>query len=144
MSELSDLALTVFIDVNKDSAAMDRVEIVDTGRRRRFSKEMKLQIVAESYSEPGLCATTARRHGISRSQLYEWRRLARAWQLDAASPVGGFVPPLLAPEVKPAAGSLPTAGRMEVVSANGRLVIVDRDVDVEALLRVLRGLEALR
>ncbi|MCZ7866199.1 transposase, partial [Agrobacterium salinitolerans] len=37
---------------------------------------MKLQIVAESYSEPGLCATTARRHGISRSQLYEWRRLA--------------------------------------------------------------------
>ncbi|WP_245292607.1 transposase [Rhizobium sp. 9140] len=40
---------------------------------------MKLQIVAESYSEPGLCATTARRHGISRSQLYEWRRLARAW-----------------------------------------------------------------
>ncbi|WP_235777225.1 transposase [Rhizobium altiplani] len=42
---------------------------------------MKLQIVAESYSEPGLCAATARRHGISRSQLYEWRRLARAWQL---------------------------------------------------------------
>ena len=123
---------------------MDRVEIVDTGRRRRFSKEMKLQIVAESYSEPGLCATTARRHGISRSQLYEWRRLARAGQLDAASPVGGFVPALLAPEVKPAAGSLPTAGRMEVVSANGRRVIVDRDVDVEALLRVLRGLEALR
>ncbi|MCK3780800.1 transposase [Ensifer sesbaniae] len=127
---------------------MDRVEIVDTGRRRRFSKEMKLQIVAESYSEPGLCATTARRHGISRSQLYEqlyeWRRLARAWQLDAASPVGGFVPALLAPEVKPAAGSLPTAGRMEVVNANGRRVIVDRDVDVEALLRVLRGLEALR
>ncbi|WP_234819648.1 MULTISPECIES: transposase [Sinorhizobium] len=39
---------------------------------------LKLQTVAESYSEPGLCATTARRHGISRSQLYEWRRLARA------------------------------------------------------------------
>ncbi|MPR13298.1 MULTISPECIES: IS66-like element accessory protein TnpA [Hyphomicrobiales] len=122
---------------------MDRVEIVDTGRRRRFSKEMKLQIVAESYSEPGLCATTARRHGISRSQLYEWRRLARAWQLDVASPVDGFVPALLMPEVE-AAGSLPNAGRMEVVSANGRRVIVDRDVDVEALLRIMRGLEVLR
>lgn len=123
---------------------MDRVEIVDTGRRRRFSKEMKLQIVAESYSEPGLCATTARRHGISRSQLYEWRRLARVWQLDVGSPVGGFVPALLVPEVEPVAGSLPNAGRMEVVSANGRRVIVDRNVDVEALLRILRGLEALR
>lgn len=123
---------------------MERLEIIDCGRRRRFSKEMKLQIVAESYSEPGLCATTARRHGISRSQLYEWRRLARAWQLDVASSVGGFVPALLVPEVEPAAGSLPNAGRMEVVSANGRRVIVDCDVDVEALLRIMRGLEALR
>ncbi|WP_192180654.1 transposase [Mesorhizobium amorphae] len=52
---------------------MERLEIIDSGRRRRFSREKKLQIVAESYSEPGLCATTARRHGISRSQLYEPR-----------------------------------------------------------------------
>ena len=123
---------------------MERLEIIDSGRRRRFSKEMKLQIVAESYSEPGLCATTARRHGISRSQLYEWRRLARAWQLDVSSPVGDFIPALVVPEGEPAAGSLPNAGRMEVVSANGRRVIVGRDVDVEALLRILRGLEALR
>jgi len=35
-------------------------------------------------------------------------------------------------------------GRMEVVSTNGRRVIVDRDVDVDALLRILRGLETLR
>jgi transposase len=32
---------------------------------------------------------------------------------------------------------------MEVVSANGRRVIVDGDVDVEALLRIIRGLETL-
>ncbi|TIN74036.1 transposase [Mesorhizobium sp.] len=123
---------------------MERLEIIDSGRRRRFSREKKLQIVAESYSEPGLCATTARRHGISRSQLYEWRRLAPAWQLDVASPAGGFIPALLVPEIEPAAGSLPQAGRIEVVSANGRHVIVDRDVDVEALLRIIRGLETLR
>jgi hypothetical protein len=61
---------------------MERLKIIDSGRRRRFSKAKKLQIVAESYLEPGLCATTARRDGISRSQLYEWRRLA-AWQLEA-------------------------------------------------------------
>ncbi len=58
--------------------------------------------------------------------------------------MGGFVPALLVPEVEPAAGSLPTVGRMEVVSANGRRAIVDRDVDVEALLRIMRGLETLR
>lgn len=122
---------------------MERLEIVDSGRRRRFSKEKKLQIVAESYLEAGLCATTARRHGISRSQLYEWRRLARVWQLEASGHVG-FIPALLVPEIGPAAGSLPQTSRIEVVSANGHRVIVDRDVDVEALIRIMRGLETLR
>ena len=34
-------------------------------------------------------------------------------------------------------------GRIEIVSANGRRVRVDNDVEVEALLRILRGLETL-
>jgi transposase len=33
---------------------------------------------------------------------------------------------------------------MEVVSANGRRVIVGQDVDVDVLLRIMRGLETLR
>ena len=33
--------------------------------------------------------------------------------------------------------------RIEILIANGRRVIVDCDVDVEALLRILRGLETL-
>ncbi|MDR9774639.1 transposase [Rhizobium hidalgonense] len=42
------------------------MEIVDSGRRRRFSKEAKLAIVAESYSAPRQVTATARRHGITR------------------------------------------------------------------------------
>ena len=34
-------------------------------------------------------------------------------------------------------------GRIEIVSANGRRVLVDGDVEVEVLLRILRGLETL-
>ncbi|MBB6181949.1 hypothetical protein HNQ75_003937 [Rhizobium flavum] len=34
-------------------------------------------------------------------------------------------------------------GRMEVVSLNGRRVIIDHDVDIDALLRIVRGLETL-
>lgn len=121
---------------------MERLEIVDMGRRRRFSREMKLRIVAESYSEPGQCATTARRHGISRSQLYEWRRLAPSWQLDIGAPVGGFIPAVVVAEQ----GSMATAGtgRMEIVSNNGRRLIIDREVDIEVMLRIVRGLEMLR
>lgn len=141
---MSDFGLTVLIDVKRDSAVLDRLEIVETGRRRRFRKEAKLQIVAESYSEPGFCAATARRHGISRSQLYEWRRLARAWQFELSGRSEGFVPALIVPETEATSSPAPGGGRMEVLSANGRRVIVDRDVDVDALLRILRGLETLR
>ncbi len=48
------------------------------------------------------------------------------------------------PVVAPTNSSTAQSGLMEVVSANGRRVIVGRDVDVEALLRILRVLEALR
>ena len=34
-------------------------------------------------------------------------------------------------------------GRIEIVSANGRRIIVDDDVDVDVVLRLVRGLEAL-
>jgi transposase len=125
-----------------------RLEIVDTGRRRRFSKEAKLRIVAESLLEPGLCTSTARRHGISRSQLYEWRRLARAGKLgdiEAIDAVEGFVPAVITTEpLVGEAGPASNEGRIEIVASNGRRVIVDSDVDVDALLRIMRGLETLR
>ncbi len=37
--------LTVCMDIYTDSQRDHRLEIVDTGRRRRFSKEVKLRIV---------------------------------------------------------------------------------------------------
>jgi transposase len=123
---------------------VNRLEIVDTGRRRWFSKATKQRIVAESLLEPGLCASTARRYGISRSQLYEWRRLARAGKLgdiEATDAVEGFITtePLVS-KADPASNE----GRIEIVASNGRRVIVGSDVDVDALLRILRGVETLR
>lgn len=136
------------MDIYTDSQRENRLEIVDTGRRRRFSKEVKLRIVAESLLEPGLCTSTARRHGISRSQLYEWRRLARAGKLgdiEAINTVEGFIPAVITTETMVGkASSTSNEGRIEVVALNGRRVIVDSGVDVDALLRILRGLETLR
>jgi transposase len=142
------MLVTVDMDIYSDSQPGNRLEIVDTGRRRRFSKEVKLRIVAESLSEPGLCATTARRHGIARTQLYKWRRLARAGQLgdiEAIGAVGGFIPAVVTTEpLVGRASASSNDGRIEVVALNGRRVIVDSDVDVDALLRIMRGVETLR
>lgn len=53
------------------------LEIVDTGRRRRFSAEAKRQIVQESFVSGDAVSAVARRHGLFPAQLFAWRRAAR-------------------------------------------------------------------
>jgi transposase len=54
---------------------MTRIEVVTSvQRRRRWSREEKYLIVKETY-EPGTnVSLVARKHGISPSQLFQWRR----------------------------------------------------------------------
>ncbi|KAB1083522.1 transposase [Neorhizobium galegae] len=139
--------------MNDLTGYFSRMEIVDSGRRRRFTDEAKLAIVAESYNGPRQVTATAQRHGITRWQLNAWRRAAREGRLVHRS-TNGFVPAIVVAE--PVVANTPPAatvavpppvsehGRMEVVSANDRRVIVGRDVDVDVLLRIMRGLETLR
>ncbi len=127
------------MDSLTDTRPISRLEIVDTGRRRRWSEEAKVRIVEESLSGPRLASTTARRHGISNQLLFSWRKAYRAGRLGAPP---GFVPAMIVPE--PAERSSGSGyGRIEIVSTNGRRVMVDNDVEVETLLRILRGLETL-
>jgi transposase len=57
------------------SNSADRVEVFSgVQRRRRYSLEQKLAAVAEA-SQPGMSISfVARRHGISPSLLFGWRR----------------------------------------------------------------------
>ncbi|WP_139860034.1 transposase, partial [Bradyrhizobium ivorense] len=69
-------------------STLNRLEVVDTGRRRRWSEEEKARIVLESLSEPRLVAATARRYGLSRSLLVTWRR---AFAANRTKSETGFV-----------------------------------------------------
>jgi transposase len=122
-----------------DTRHISRLEIVDTGRRRRWPDAEKLRIVEESFSGPRLASATARRHGISNQLLFGWRKAYREGRLGD---VARFVPAMIMPE-QAEKGAGPGGSRIEIVSANGRRVIVDCDVDVETLLRIMRGLETL-
>lgn len=122
-----------------DNRRISRLEIVDTGRRRRWTPQEKLRIVEESLAGSRLASATARRNGISNQLLFAWRKAYRQGRLGA---VTGFVAAVLRPEPPPRPDP-GTSGRIEIVSSNGRRVIVDGDVDMEKLLRLLRGLEAL-
>ena len=126
---------------------MPRLEVITSvERRRRWSREEKERLVAESF-EPGVTVSeVARAAGIHVSQLFRWRK-----QLcDRVEPA---LPPQLLPvEIVPQAPPSPTAtdgpaaiparrwrksGIIEIELGNGRRVSVDRDVDTEVLRRVL-------
>ena len=64
------------------------VEIISgVERRRRWSATDKLRIVAEAYEAGATVAAVARRHEISRSILWAWRKqvtIRRVFQLPTS------------------------------------------------------------
>jgi len=124
-------------------------------RRRRFSVEQKLTVLAEAMAPGANMSEVARRHGLVPAQVYKWRRLAELGiGMPGASELPSFVAveiakdvrslPAVVPESKPAVVSdaprrrqRKKAGLIEIELTGGRRVRVDRDVDAAALERVL-------
>lgn len=134
---------------------VSKLEVIQTGSRRRWSVAEKLRIVAESTSVPNNVAATARRNGLSSGQLSDWRKQVREGKLALSVDEAGFVPVHLAPDVpinqaasgaleqlgyKPVSGGC-SSGRIEIGLLNGIRVVVGPDVDASALRRVLKALE---
>jgi len=67
-----------------NSQKYEKVEVITSvQRRRRWTVAEKLQMVEES-ELPGMTVSyVARQHGISPSQLFTWRRLAREGKFSA-------------------------------------------------------------
>jgi transposase len=122
------------MDRRKDGVQVQRLEVVELGRRRRWMTEAKLRIVEESFTGWRQASATARRYGISTSLLFGWRKAYRAGTLVDAVP-SGFVPAVVVEERAPAAPPAPS--RIEIVTPNGHRVLVDAGVDEAALVRVL-------
>jgi transposase len=128
------------MDRHTETRQVQRLEVIETGRRRRWTPEAKLRIVEESYAGPRLASATARRHGVSGSLLFAWRKAFREGRLTDEEPAGFAPAVILAEELAPSP-PLPASGRIEVVTRTGHRVIVDGAVDGHALARVLDVLE---
>ena len=122
---------------NAGGDTLRRVEVITgTGRRRRWDAETKGRLVAESF-EPGCSVSElARRHDLSPSLLFLWRRQAAK---NAESKVRGgpaFVPMVVAGDA-PAAPVVTEACVVEVELGDVRIRIkgpVDRSVLREVFL----------
>src|ERR1700751_3755985 len=97
------------MDRDRRSAQVERLQVVDTGRRRRWSEEEKLKIVVESFQGPRQVAATARRYGLSRSLLLRWRRSFHPEPKDAADQAG-LVPAMVVAESGARPGPVGPAG----------------------------------
>ena len=126
---------------HKDSFPVQRLEVVNTGRRRRWRLAEKLRIVEESFQGDRQVSATARRHDISPSLLFSWRKAFREGCCRGGEAIG-FATTMIVPDEAPAVGQTAASGRMEIVIAGGRRIIVGADVDAQALARVVAALEA--
>ena len=132
-----------------------RAEILDgPERRRRWSAEEKLRIVAEAALPDAKVTEIARRHGISRGLIYTWRREA-----GQGLPGDGGRLPNLVPVVVSGGGEEARAadrerrhvcpgratkreGAIEIVLPDGvRLTVLGRveEHTLRAVLRILRS-----
>ena len=67
------------------------------GGRRKWTREEKAAIIAESYAGVESVCAVAKRHGLLHTQLFTWRREMRR----AAEAAGVTLPVAIAPEPEP-------------------------------------------
>jgi transposase len=130
------------------------VEII-TGpeRRRRWSDEEKLRLVAEACRPGSSVSQVARERGVSASQLFGWRRQALAKGLIADRRVEGsaaprltFAPVAVAEEPPPLDGpareqrAAPTSGVIAIELKGGDRVRVEGCTDPGLVVRIVSAL----
>jgi len=136
-----------------------RVEII-TGpeRRRRWSKEEKLQLVEEACRPGHSVSQVARERGINASQLFAWRRQALATGLitdnrsePSAAPALTFAAVDVAEEAAPADNgeeARPTrrrrrtraSGAIEIRLKSGDFVRIEGCADASLVARIVSAL----
>jgi transposase len=120
--------------------AMNRVEVITSvERRRRWSDEEKVRLVA-AMAEPGAVVTEiARASGVETSLLYRWRR-----QFAAEPQVAAFVPVRVAEEneaalTAPACAPAPS-GSIAISFGEQVRVTVEGSPDAATLANVIGAL----
>ena len=120
-----------------------RIEVI-TGaeRRRRWSRDKKLAIVAESFRFDGPVSETARRHGISPPQLFGWRAQFRA-ELEAAP---RFDAPMFAPAIADASLAAEPSSTLPMIEITFGPAVerVRGPADPKTLGLILEALKVLR
>lgn len=141
----TDGKLDAHLDVSRTGYA-GRLEVLEgpTGRRVR-SEADRARIASESLTSGARVAAVARKHGVTRWQIYDWRRRLRQGRLAPPESMGPMFARLLVEEAPTperatrAQDSTPTA--VEIVIDG---MVIRAAVDLEHLPQVIRAVRASR
>jgi len=109
------------------------------GRRRVWTAHDKAVIVAESFSGRETVCAVARRHDLSPSQLFAWRRLLRSDVADRAFPL--FVPAVITSAPVPALVVAPKTKRRRSRRSSSGATSVELEIDGVAV-KIAHGADA--
>ncbi len=135
-------------DVTSKAPGFRRFEVITGERRRReWSLDEKLAIVAESFSAPSSISAVARRHQLNRNQLFQWRAQFRRGELGGPE-VRSFVPVTISEAGSPDVSSPSEPGVsgaapvIEVLIGDATVRVPSRmdEATVRVVLSVLAGL----
>ena len=122
-----------------------RIEVfTGAGRRREWSPEQKAAILAESYAGTSSVCDVARRHGLTPTQLFTWRRAARGQTIAAADQNPEFVPATIErpPSTPKEEQALAEAAPLIGFDLDGASVWVCPGADVGMVTAIIRALKA--
>jgi transposase len=142
------------MDVSLDGSTggyAGRIEVLEGRSGRRFGSEAeRARIAAESMMPGAKVADVARRHAVTRWQVYDWRKklMAGALALPAETADAPMFAALVV-EAKPAgptpspkrSGGAVRSGRIEMV-VDGVTLRVASDIDEAHLTRMIRAIRA--
>ncbi|MCU9850653.1 transposase [Defluviimonas sp. WL0024] len=122
---------------------MRQGEVLGVERRRRWSDEEKLAILARVGIAGRTVSDVAREEDLTRQHIYQWRRELRRKGMWPRSEEAVFLPvdlsPVPEPEVRAAAG--PSVSTLEIVLRNGRRLLCNGPVEDCHLARLIRLVE---
>ena len=131
--------------VKTEATPIRRVEVITGAERRRdWTDEQKLSIIAESCQDGAVISDVARRHGLRPQQLFNWRnefRKRKTGLVCGGTPA--FAPIMIADDrLSAAPAEVADAPLIEIV-LDGATVRTRGAVDAKALAAVLRAVKAV-
>lgn len=117
-------------------------EILGHERRRRWSEDEKAQIIAESFRGSASVSWVARRHGLSPSQLFAWRKAAKEAMASRESSAA-LLPVEIAESSRGERLASPPAHEcVEIAFPNGRHLFVSPALDRRLLDALIEAVAA--